>query len=513
MISKTKNKDIDFDDLILKVKNDAKELMKKKSKQQKYSKSRRQGLLIGGAYVKLDDEVKDGLRTALSKIAPLVLLLKHTVKVKMANKFNEIIKNEPSETYKHNKWVRVETLIHRNLSQTTDSEGIENTTYGYDVFESTFLYDDQPKLVIDYKDYGIKKEIETLNSFKILFKLLNIEPVDDPDKGTLYHGGALEERGPEEIDAANELEIQKNEKFKQDTNKVDFKFVAAPLDVNFINLTEEERKASILKIEKETTQKEKNKLIRIYNAKNSEFIKNLERIDALTQMHEKKKILARKKEEESKKELEDFEKKNKDIEIYKNKYEKKLKEFVTKKERPKYIQEFESRMNFAQSFFDPNDVEDRDKYIEWVKQDFKYQKSLNNSIAIDTKEIEEETMDELIDIKTGSTDAKKSSVVFENFEQQTIRLGNESKLRRKISAKSAEKAKIAVKLSQDTKQHTKRLQSVREKHQASSARPPRPPSASFTRPPTASLPSVTRRTNNTTVDQSAASQHMKTYKR
>jgi len=246
MISKTKNKDIDFDDLILKVKNDAKELMKKKSKQQKYSKSRRQGLLIGGAYVKLDDEVKDGLRTALSKIAPLVLLLKHTVKVKMANKFNEFIKNEPSETDKHNKWVRVETLIHTNLLQTTDSEGIENATYGYDVFESTFLHDDEPKLVIDYKDYGIKKEIETLNSFKILFKLLNIEPVDDPDKGTLYHGGVLEERNQEEIDAANKLEIQKNEKFKQDTNKVDFKFVAAPLDVNFINMTEEQRKASIL---------------------------------------------------------------------------------------------------------------------------------------------------------------------------------------------------------------------------------------------------------------------------
>ena len=495
MISKTKNKDIDFDDLIIKVKNDAKDLMKKKSKKQKYSKSRRQGLLIGGAYVKLDDEVKDGLRAALSKIAPLVLLLKHTVKVKMANKFSEFVKNNPNDNATHNRWALVESLIHNNLIQTTDSEGIENATYGYDVFESTFRNDAEPKTVIDYKEYGIKKEIETLNSFKILFKLLNIEPADDPDKGTLYHGGVLEVRSQEEINEAITLELQKNEKFKQDTNKDDFKFVAAPLDNNFINLTEEQRKASILKIEKETTQKEKNKLIRIYNAKNSEFIKNLERIDALIQMHEKKKILARKKEEESKKDLEIFEKKNKDIEKYKNKYENNLKEFVTKKERPRYIQEFENRMNFAVKFFKPEEEEDRDKYIEWVKQDFKYQKSLNNSIAIDTKEIEEETMDELIDIKTGSTDAKKSSVVFENFEQQTIRLGNESKLRRKISAKSAEKAKLAEKakiaerLSQDTVQHAKRLQGVRSTKQP----------ASSARPPSASLPPMTKRKNNTTV--------------
>ena len=246
MISKTKNKDIDFDDLILKVKNDAKELMKKKSKQQKYSKSRRQGLLIGGAYVKLDDEVKDGLRAALSKIAPLVLLLKHTVKVKMANKFSEFVKNNPNDNATHNRWALVESLIHNNLIQTTDSEGIENATYGYDVFESTFRNDAEPKTVIDYKEYGIKKEIETLNSFKILFKLLNIEPADDPDKGTLYHGGVLEVRSQEEINEANALELQKNEKFKQDTNKEDFKFVAAPLDDNFITMTDEQRKASIL---------------------------------------------------------------------------------------------------------------------------------------------------------------------------------------------------------------------------------------------------------------------------
>ena len=257
---KSKAKNIDIDDLIINAKNKARELMEKNPKSQRKekfgnqtsrnSKSRKQGLLIGGAYVKLSIEVKDKLRDELSKIAPLVLLLKHTIAGKMIDSFK---KKEALDEGQINDWVRGFNIILANLARTKDSEDNENFIYGYDVFERRMIEEEEGEelaifVTIDYKEYGIKKEIETLNSFKILYNLLNIKDVDDPDKGELYYGGALPERSEEDIAALKAKEEEEMSKFNENTNRDDFKFKYEPLGEDFKNLSIQEKKNTLLKI-------------------------------------------------------------------------------------------------------------------------------------------------------------------------------------------------------------------------------------------------------------------------
>ena len=271
---KSKAKNIDIDDLIINAKNKARELMEKNLKPQRKeksgnqtsrnSKSKKQGLLIGGAYVKLSIEVKDKLRDELGKIAPLVLLLKHTIVGKMIGSFE---KKQALDEGKINDWIRDFNIILANLAKTKDSEGNENDIYGYDVFERRMIDGEDGEelgeelaifVTIDYKEYGIKKEIETLNSFKILYNLLNIKDEDDPDQGVLYYGGAFVKKNAEEIAALKDEEEQKMLKFNEDTKRADFEFKYEPLGEDFKNMPIEQKRAHILERQEEGKEFKKN---------------------------------------------------------------------------------------------------------------------------------------------------------------------------------------------------------------------------------------------------------------
>ena len=259
---KNKAKNIDIDDLIINAKNKARELMEKNPKSQRKeksgnqtsrnSKSKKQGLLIGGAYVKLSIDVKDKLRDELGRIAPLVLLLKHTIAGKMIDSMiDSFEKKQALGEGVINDWITRFDIILKNLAQTKDSEDNENTIYGYDVFETRMKDEDGIVITIDYKKHGIKKEIETLNSFKILYNLLNIKDDDDLDKGVLYYGGALVKKNAEEIAALKAKEEEEMTKFNENTNRDDFKFKYEPLGDNFKTMPIEEKKATLLQKEKE----------------------------------------------------------------------------------------------------------------------------------------------------------------------------------------------------------------------------------------------------------------------
>ena len=272
---KSKAKNIDIDDLIINAKNKARELMEKNPKSQRKeksgnqtsrnSKSRKQGLLIGGAYVKLSIDVKDKLRDELGKIAPLVLLLKHTIAGKMIDRFEKKI--SALEESKIDDWIRDFNIILANLARTKDSEGNENTIYGYDVFERRMIDESGTQITIDYKEYGIKKEIETLNSFKILYNLLNIKDEDDPDKNVLYYGGAFEIKNAEEVAALNVEEKDKMSKFNENTNRDDFKFEYKPLGEDFKNMLIKDKKDTLLQKEQEGNELKK-KLYTQFRQKN-----------------------------------------------------------------------------------------------------------------------------------------------------------------------------------------------------------------------------------------------------
>jgi hypothetical protein len=504
---KNKAKNIDIDDLIINAKNKARELMEKNLKPQRKeksgnqtsrnSKSKKQGLLIGGAYVKLSIEVKDKLRDELGKIAPLVLLLKHTIAGKMINSFSKL------DEGKINNWIRGFDIILKNLAQTTDSEGNENNIYGYDVFESRMKDDKNGIMDIDYKEYGIKKEIETLNSFKILYNLLNIKDEDDPDQGVLYYGGAFVKKNAEEIAALKDEEEQKMLKFNEDTKRADFEFKYEPLGEDFKDMSIEQKKDTLLKKEKETTQEEKNRLIRIYNAKNSEFIKNLESNVALINMLDKQKKLAVKKTEENLKRLHESTINELQIKKYKQNVNKIFKQKVINKERPRYIQEFEKNMAFAEAWFqvdkgassqeENENKEDKEKYLDWARKEYEYQKSLYESDATNTIELNQATIDIPTEIIPDNT--RKSKIVYETSEQKILREGAEAKVRRaqanallelqkKQTAKHSERLQKGQQQSATSGSNRQQSAIISNRPQSAANRSKRPKSATSKRLPT-----------------------------
>ena len=502
---KNKAKNIDIDDLIINAKKKARELMEKNLKSQRKeksgnqtsrnSKSRKQGLLIGGAYVKLSIDVKDKLRDELGKIAPLVLLLKHTIAGKMIDRFEKKI--SALEESKIDDWIRDFNIILANLARTKDSEGNENTIYGYDVFERRMIDESGTQITIDYKEYGIKKEIETLNSFKILYNLLNIKDEDDPDKNVLYYGGAFEIKNAEEVAALNVEEKDKMSKFNENTNRDDFKFEYKPLGEDFKNMLIQEKKDTLLKKEKETTQEEKNRLIRIYNAKNSEFIKNLESNVALINMLDKQKKLAVKKTEEKLQRLKELKIDEQEIKKYKQNVNETFKKMVINKERPQYIQQFEKNMAFAEALFKVEDKdaspqekkeneEEKKKYLDWAKREYEYQKSLYESDATNTIELNQATTKvSEIDIPTEiiPDNTRKSKIVYETSEQKILREGAEAKVRRARANALLEFQKKQATI------HTERLQKVQKQsvapQQSAARKSNRPQSAASNRPQSA----------------------------
>ena len=218
----SKPKSIDMGSLIKKVTKRARELLKKKSKPQnkgksangtsRYSKSKRQKLLIGGVKVKLDSGVKQdilnviGVKTQQRTAgqAHLVELLKLKTIQKIQSGMLEYLKslqNAPGRvdltlTQEEANKVRIiedtlknvgpnlklsstveidsfklrqqnlEKFINSDDSVSQDIKDFERETYNYDLFIDSKN---------NYEECKIEKEITVLNIFKLFYNLTNME--------------------------------------------------------------------------------------------------------------------------------------------------------------------------------------------------------------------------------------------------------------------------------------------------------------------------------------------------
>ena len=173
MISKTKSKDIDS--LIIKVKNMAKKLMKKKSgnKTLQYTDlDRRQKILIGGnnVKVKLDNETKEQITEELKTIGYLVHLLKASTVQKIYQKIIDTKKTDiTDEDYFQFRSGGIELV----KKLTPEKKGIYNFKIFVDEGE------DKENL---YNKYGVEKEITVLNLVMLFYNYLAMETDDQDDK-------------------------------------------------------------------------------------------------------------------------------------------------------------------------------------------------------------------------------------------------------------------------------------------------------------------------------------------
>jgi hypothetical protein len=215
----SKPKSIDMGSLIQKVTKRARELLKKKSKPQnkgksangtsRYSKSKRQKLLIGGVKVKLDKmEIGNilGEKTEINKggKAHLVHLLKLQTIKKIYEKYLNLVQilasNEESGTeatagqQKHEEDIKKildiieEKLKSNEINENSNDEAFKpdiNNTYNYDIFEENMDL---------YKLYKLDKEIIALNIFKMFHELYSVnedEFDNESFKGGKINGGGI----------------------------------------------------------------------------------------------------------------------------------------------------------------------------------------------------------------------------------------------------------------------------------------------------------------------------------
>jgi hypothetical protein len=239
----SKPKSIDMGSLIQKVTKRARELLKKKSKPQnkgktangtsRYSKSKRQKLLIGGVKVKLDKKVKDDILNIIGvktqehdkkqAQAHLVELLKlktiqkiesklvdYTIKIrddtskegkineedaaeinkieKILNEVGIALKLSTTEDFENFKIRQTElTRIYKESSDSTkliENMGsvlnLENNIYEYQLFTGD---------IESYKLCNIEKELTTLNIFRLFYDLTKMN--EDPTNVFSSSGGAF----------------------------------------------------------------------------------------------------------------------------------------------------------------------------------------------------------------------------------------------------------------------------------------------------------------------------------
>jgi hypothetical protein len=233
----SKPKSIDMGSLIQKVTKRARELLKKKSKPQnkgksangtsRYSKSKRQKLLIGGVKVKLDGGVKEqilsiiGVRTQqrVTGQAHLVELLKlktiqkiQSTILEYNNKIQDDNTRQNSDNSKFNaaeakeaeKIEKTFEDVGNNLKLLSDQQNKDfqerKTTIENSFTQNTDLDDLKPiekeiynyKLFTDelstYEKCNIDKEITALNIFKLFYDLTNMK-----EDNQILSGGGLEE--------------------------------------------------------------------------------------------------------------------------------------------------------------------------------------------------------------------------------------------------------------------------------------------------------------------------------
>jgi hypothetical protein len=241
----SKPKSIDMGSLIQKVTKRARELLKKKSKPQtkgksangtsRYSKSKRQKLLIGGVKVKLNKtEIGNilGAKTEFNKEgkAHLVHLLKLQTIKKINEKYlnlvqilasNETVGTVPTSVQlKHEEDIKkildiIEEKLKANeiYENSKDDNFLPNidNTYNYEIFEDNFDL---------YKLYKLDKEIIALNIFKMFHELysVNEEEFDnDIFIGGKINGGGIDDYVKDKSYAQKVLAMQERIKNNKDT--------------------------------------------------------------------------------------------------------------------------------------------------------------------------------------------------------------------------------------------------------------------------------------------------------
>ena len=264
----SKPKSIDMGSLIQKVTKRARELLKKKSKPQtkgksangtsRYSKSKRQKLLIGGVRVKLGDGEKQkilniiGVRTQEANKeqaqAHLVELLKLKTIEKINKKLVDYTTNISNDSSKEGKFNETDAEEIKKIEKILNDVGIAlklSTTEDFETFKTrqtelaTIYKESSDKLnfslnigsvvalenkiyeyqlftgdIESYKLCNIEKEITTLNIFKLFYDLTKMK--EDPTNVLSISGGAFNDVYLVE----NGLEVAKNGDFAATRLKV-----------------------------------------------------------------------------------------------------------------------------------------------------------------------------------------------------------------------------------------------------------------------------------------------------
>jgi hypothetical protein len=343
MRSKTKNINIDSNNLILKVKNIATKLIVNNSKTQ------RKKLLKGGAQVKLYKDKKEAILDALISSKELVSLLKITTINKLLKKryeysINPNVDNNAQNIEDINAFIEeVETNF---LNGGTDVAPGDRDVYDYDLFLN----------FQNYTKYEISKEMIVFDIFKLFYDLLKLEDDEEEEEDEEeMGGGGMKGGGP-----ADDLEKLKETKYPYK------KIVIYPDDFN--TSTPDQKKISLEEMLK------KSKMMKKYLRK--EYVTN----GKLPQVPERR---GKSKKTGNPEPLID----------YKKGIEDKLKELFEKIEEDKYIRERDNVYNFNKYF-----VINKDDFTIKLKNDFDDNGITINNTLLDGINIELRDLREQYDV-------------------------------------------------------------------------------------------------------------------
>ena len=231
MRSKTKNINIDSNNLILKVKNIATKLIVNNSKTQ------RKKLLKGGAQVKLYKDKKAAILEALISSKELVSLLKITTINKLLKKryeysINPEVDNNAQNIEDINAFI--EGVESNFLNGGTDVAPDDSDVYDYELFI------DFP----NYTKYQISKEMIVFDIFKLFYDLLKLEDdEEEEEEEEEMSGGGMKGGGP-----AEDLEKLKETKYPyKKIVKYPDNFNTSTPDQKKISLEEMLKKSKIMK--------------------------------------------------------------------------------------------------------------------------------------------------------------------------------------------------------------------------------------------------------------------------
>ena len=205
---------IDMGSLIQKVTKSARELLKKKSKPQtkgksangtsRYSKSKRQKLLIGGVNVNIEgsrDAINNILSSKTEQNKEGKAHLVHLLKLQTIKKINEIYQNlleimarisehTPAQIKHEEDIAKILDIIEDSLKVTVLEENAIDTEFTPTI-ENTYEYDFFVGNFDTYKLYGLEQDIIALNIFKMFKQLLNVRKEDTEFDPKIFKGGKI----------------------------------------------------------------------------------------------------------------------------------------------------------------------------------------------------------------------------------------------------------------------------------------------------------------------------------